>query len=66
MPYRGCTMNVGHVVEMKSQGHLILIVNDEVETSKVKIGEVNLILRVMSEMRTMGEMRTIEEVDNIP
>ncbi|GFZ06563.1 hypothetical protein Acr_18g0007330 [Actinidia rufa] len=31
MPYRGCTVNVGDVVEMESQVHLILTVNGEVE-----------------------------------
>ncbi|GFZ18654.1 major facilitator superfamily protein [Actinidia rufa] len=29
MPYGGCTVNVGDVVEMESQGHLFLILNSE-------------------------------------
>ena len=32
MPYGGCTMIVGDVVETESQSHLILTVNEEVET----------------------------------
>ena len=34
--------------------------NGKVETGKVEIGEVNLILRVM------GEVRTMDDVDSIP
>ncbi|PSS08050.1 Transporter MCH1 [Actinidia chinensis var. chinensis] len=36
MPYGGHTVNVGDVVEMESQGHLILTVNGRVEIGKCK------------------------------
>ena len=71
-------MNVGDVVEMESQCHLILIVNDEVETSEVETGEVdkgevNLILKFTSSScsphsqsdgqgENHGEVRTMEDV----
>ena len=43
MSYGGCTVNVGDVVEIESQGHLILTMNGEVE-----ICEVRLILKFTS------------------
>ncbi|GFZ11286.1 hypothetical protein Acr_22g0006840 [Actinidia rufa] len=48
MTYGGCTVNVGDVVEMESQGHLILTVNGEVKTGEVEIGEINLIFKFIS------------------
>ncbi|GFY95485.1 hypothetical protein Acr_10g0008700 [Actinidia rufa] len=43
LPYGKSTANVGDLVEMESQGHLILRVDDEVE-----MGEVHLILKFTS------------------
>ncbi|GFY88889.1 hypothetical protein Acr_06g0008290 [Actinidia rufa] len=43
MPYKGCTMNVGDIVE-----HLILTMNGKVETGEVETGEVHLIVMFTS------------------
>ncbi|GFZ05170.1 hypothetical protein Acr_17g0007420 [Actinidia rufa] len=47
MTYGGCTVNVRDMVEMESQGHIILIMNGKVEKGKVEMARWRL-ARLMS------------------
>ncbi|GFZ05206.1 hypothetical protein Acr_17g0007780 [Actinidia rufa] len=72
MPYGGCTLNVGDVMEMKSLGVGVSRSSHPYSEWRGEDGrgedhlQVQFILRVMGEVRTMGNVRTIEDVDNIP